>query len=316
VASWWQIGRGALLFLSVAGAFSACGVAFEEKSTADAATTTGTGGTGGTGATGGIAGTGGSGGSGGAGGQPPSGLLVDDALLVRYWIDEAASGTALQVLQDAAPDPLNLTIAFAGVGSFATHDNNRALHFPQPNGAAYASVSIDGTKLAALTGSRRATIEAVVHLEQATNLGDRIVHVGALTSFFSLEATSTTSAKLDYNDADAQGIGLWQVADLNAAGRVVMHAVLNTEAATPSDRVRLYINGVAQPGGTLNPPTLNDAISLPGGQYLVLGNRLPAERSMGGFLHYAALYLEALTQAQIDHNASALLASDDRPDAP
>jgi hypothetical protein len=44
----------------------------------------------------------------------------------------------------------------------------------------------------------------------------------------------------------------------------------------------------------------------------VLGNRLPGERSMGGYLHYAALYLEALSQAQVDQNVAALQLSDDK----
>lgn len=268
------------------------------------------------GATGQTSGGGDVGGSATAGGSAAGGaaaaLLVDDGLLVRYFIDEAASGTQPTTLEDAAAEPLSLAMDYAGAAAFMNIDGRRALMFQMANSAAHAAVPIDGSKLALLNGARRATIEVVAHVQAASTLGTRLLHVGELTSRLSLESNSTTSLKVDFNNVDGDGIGLWAVPDLNAAGRVVVHAVLDTEASDPNDRIALYLDGVRQPG-TLNPPQQNSALAVPSGQHLVLGNRLPAERSMQGLLHYAAIYLEALGQAQIDQNVAWLQAADDQP---
>lgn len=301
----------------------ACGVGFD--GTPASTETSGDGGRGGTAtvattagvganATGGgsIASVGGGGGSSSSSAGGSSSPLADEGLLARYWIDESDSGTSPASLDDAASDPVPLSVVFDDGLAFTSDANHRALRYPQPNQGGHAYALVDGTKLATLNGTHAATLEAVVHLKSATDLGARIVHVGASTSFFSLESNGVTHLKLDYNDVDGLGIGTWTVADLDAAGRVVIHGVVDTDEAAPSDRVRLYIDGVLQSGGTLAPPNQGDAIALPPGQSLVLGNRLPAERSMGGNLYYAALYLTALTQSQIDQNVSALLTSDDR----
>lgn len=321
-----------LAFAISAVALSHCGIAFEadESSATSGAPgggpTTGSAGGPATGPATGGAGTGvatGTGGLGGSGGRGPgaggsagvgggSSVLVDTGLLARYWIDEASEGTDPPSLQDAAPNPQPLTITYADGLVFATNDGNRALLFPSPDQGGLAEVAIDGTKLAAIDGVSAATLEAVIHLTAATSNGDRIIHFGAGTSRFSLEATSTTQLKLDFNHVDGLGIGTWDVADLSVMGRVVVHAVLDTTVDPPSDRVRLHLDGVIQTG-TITPPTKDDVIVLTSGQSLVLGNRLPAARSMGGYLHYAAVYLAPLTSAEIAQNVAVLTASDDAP---
>jgi hypothetical protein len=249
-------------------------------------------------------------GAGGAGGGTGAAALADRELLVRYWIDEAASGTAVSELIDAAATPLPMPISYGGNVSFTETGGHRALDYAQAGADGYAAVPIDGSKLAVLDGATQASMELVVQLTAATNLGTRILHIGdGSWSYFSLEANATNDIKVDWNNVDGDGIGTWPV-DLAPLGRVVVHVVLDTDQAQPNDRIRFYLDGVLQIGN-LAPPSLGDPTSLPAGLHLSLGNRPSGSRSMAGRLFYAALYRTALSDAEIAQNVAALLLSDD-----
>ena len=281
-------------------------------------TTGGTGATGATGATGGTGGIGGMGGTGtaggGDGGTATGGApaLDDSGLIVRYFIDEADSGTVAE-LQDSAPSPLPLSIVASSVMSFTEIGGNRGLTWNAIGLDDRASVAIDGTKIhQRLQGSTTATIELVLDLREATTSASRISHIGWDTENGRLTLRTRDAQLILFHVSDGVPVGEFPV-DLAGSGRVVIHAVVDTDLTTPSDRARLYVDAapVAATGGT--PQALGATIDLSTGRHYVLGNREIGGRSFVGEMFYAALYDEALDPGTIANNTAALQLSDDHP---
>jgi hypothetical protein len=266
-------------------------------------------GVGGAGASGG-GGSAGVGGAGGAWSQPLS--LVSTGLLTRYYIDEAASGTAPTELIDHAPNPNNLLLTYQGEAAFAEVNGNRGLSWLAIEGDSRASIAVAGSKLTQLQAENSATIEIVLEMSEISFSHTRFSHIGdgSEGGRFSLSAPSLTTAQVYISTGSR--IGLWLV-DYKALGRMVMHAVLDTAQADPEQRQRLYINGApaVRIGGS---PVLQDTvIDIGTTTHYVIGNREIGARSGLGTIYYAALYTDALSEADIQNNAAALLFDDDAP---
>jgi concanavalin A-like lectin/glucanase superfamily protein len=254
-------------------------------------------------------GSGGAGASGGSeGGSPP---LLDDELVARYFIDEAASGQTPTTLADAAPDPLPLALSYVPQMTFTEKDGHRGLQFTATELDGRASVLADATKIQdRLAGSLVATIEAVFELEDVSTNGSRIVHIGFDTEwFFSLGSSAPNRLRVFISGTE---IGRF-VTPLPTLGRVVVHAVIDNTQADPEARCRLYVDGspVLRIAGT--PMDQNEAFTLPNGKHFVLGNREIGLRTFQGILYYAALYQTAFTEEQVADNTRALLQYDDTP---
>jgi hypothetical protein len=264
---------------------------------------------------GGAAASGGAGGSGmgGAGGAWPQALaLTDRALLTRYYMDEAASGTAPTELIDHAPNPENLTLTYEGEMSFDEVDGNRALSWAAFEQSSRASMPVAGSKIVQLQATKTATIEVVLEMSQVSSSHTRLSHIGESTDAgqFTLSSSAITRAQLYVNGWNR--IGLWEV-DFQSLGRMVLHAVLDTAQADAEDRQRLYINGApaVRVGGSLAVQDL--VIDVGTTTHYVIGNREIGSRSGLGKIYYAALYTDALTDAEIVNNAATLLFDDDAP---
>lgn len=313
------IGVGVCLAL-FAGCHLAGGLSDLEYSDSTTTETTATGtatataaGGGGYGATGGAAagGVGGTGGSVAGGGMGGGGVpaLSDDGLVVRYFIDEAASGMVAQ-LEDSASDPLPLAITQGPEMAFTELGGHRALAWDAVGQNGRASVAVDGTKVyQALQGATQATIELVVDLRQATSLWSRIFHIGldAEGGLFTLLSTDQNRLMFRLNDVER---GIWPVG-LSSAGRIVVHCVLDTTLAPAADRVRLYVDGSPVASTSTSQPSQGLTIDLLTGRHFVLGNREIGGRSFLGELYYAALYNRALGLATIGEHAARLSSDDD-----
>jgi hypothetical protein len=258
---------------------------------------------------------GGSGGSGASGGAPAQ--LVDDGLLARYFLAEAESGTAPTEAVDAAPNPLALPILQDPVMSYVTEDGHRGLHWTVAGEPGGPRLPILDTKILDLDGVSAATIETVARIEEASVSGSRLVHVGVDSSWhFSLGVASAALIDVPIHFSFGINTALGSAsanfpADFTA-GRMVVHAVFDSTRAVAAERMRVYVNGVAlsaDMGAAF--PVQDDVVSLDGTQAIALGNRLINGRSIHGTLFYGAYYLVAFDDAQIAHNVSILLASDD-----
>lgn len=272
-------------------------------------------------------GAGAGGGAGGAGGGEVDcardrSCLTDDGLVARYFLDEATTGSAPAQVEDAAEAPMPLPLTYGPEMSFAADGAaHSGLSWTAAGADGRASALIDGTKVqSALQGAIAGTIEAVLRIAEVVSGGSRIVHIGTGSEAgrFTLRSETAGQIVLWWN-GDYCG-GAW---DAELPERAVVHGVFDSTVQEPAeDRVRLYINGVpARRSSSVSGycamhasvPPLGTTLDFPDGRHLVLGNRELGERSFSGALYYAALYAKALTPAEIERNAAALLASDDRP---
>ncbi|MGK3987833.1 hypothetical protein WME99_32630 [Sorangium sp. So ce136] len=291
--------------------------------TGGAQSSAGGGGNGGSGAgAGGGESASGGGGAGGSDCASTSTCLTDDGLIARYFLDEAAAGVVPAQVEDAAGAPVPLALTYGEEMSFSADGAaHSGLSWTATAADSRASAPIDGTKIhAALDGSGTGTVEAVLRIADVVVDGSRIIHIGSgqESGRFTLRSEHLGQLELWWNGNYCGGA--W---DAQLPERGVVHAVLDTTVQEPAeDRVRLYIDGVPAPRS--NPvlgycamharvPPVDATLDLAEARHLVLGNREIGGRTFSGALYYAALYAKALTPAEIERNAAALLASDDRP---
>jgi hypothetical protein len=257
----------------------------------------------------------------GGDGQPPEAgprdgtadaqRLVDDGLLVRYFIDEAASGQTPIRLEDSAPAPLTLLLTYTSVLSFTEPaTDHRALRWSTASDNARASAPIIGTKISTvLDPSKTFTLEIVADLRGVGSGEVRLISVAEGTTTYGSIALITNdlvSLRLHLGTSTIY----WPVPFTQ--GRLVLHAVVDTDLATAVDRAVFYVNGAVVPrsGGTspiqgYTPPLLLS-------DYLTVGNVEGAGRSPEGDIFYAAIYTKALSPQQVAANAQQLAVSDDR----
>ena len=237
--------------------------------------------------------------------------LVSDGLLVRYFIDEAASGQTPIRLEDSAPSPLTLVLTYTNALNFAEPaPDHRALRWTAAGDDGRASAPIDGTKISTqLDPSTTFTIELVTHLRGNGAGQNRFISIANGTSTYGSVALITNdlvSLRLHLGTSTIY----WNVPF--AQGRLVLHVVVDTNVATPEDRALLYIDGAPQVRTSGTSPTLGYTPPLLNSDYLTIGNVEGAGRSPEGDVFYAAMYTKALTPQQVASNAQLLIANDDR----
>jgi hypothetical protein len=241
----------------------------------------------------------------GGGGMAPRGFNND--LVVRYSLDEAASGTLPATIYDYAPNPAHLTLAYGGNTSFTEVAGNRGLEWKTLLAAGLAK-EVSPPKLQALTKS--ATIEVVVQLDAVATQCPR---------FFAVSQNKRADhlGRLDLccaNDSIELRINNKRVIDTSFTidkMRHVIHAVVDSNQPNSNDRVEIYIDGVAL--GALNNDNslgLREDIIIGDDSVMVIGNRTDQDRSIKGRLFYVAVYHQAFGAMRAQTHA-AYLASDD-----
>ena len=235
--------------------------------------------------------------------------LVDNGLLVRYYIDEAASGQGPTQLEDAAPTPMPLALHYTNAMSFA-QPASRGLHWTTADDEGRASAPVDSTKIISmLDPSTTFTLEVVASL-QSTGAGeDRFISVANGTTTYGSIALITSdllSLRLHLGTSTVYWSVPW------AQGRLVLHCVVDTNQPTATDRALLYINGALATRTAGNSPSLGYTPPILTTDYLTVGNVEGAGRSPGGDVTYAAIYTTALSPSQVATNAQRLAANDDR----
>lgn len=235
--------------------------------------------------------------------------LVDEGLLVRYFIDEAASGQGPTQLTDSAPTPMALALSYTPALSFV-QSPSRGLHWTTAGDNGRASAPVNGTKiLTALDPATTFTLEIVADLQSVGAGEDRFVSVANGTATYGSIALITSdlvTLRLHLGTAAITWSVPW------AQGRLVIHCVVDTNQATASDRTTLYVNGVPATRTTGTSPIQGYTPPILTTDYLAVGNLEGAPRSPGGSVYYAAIYTTALSPAQIATNVQRLTASDDR----
>lgn len=280
----------------------------------------GLGGAGGRMAEGGGGAGSGAGGQGGQGGAPPA--LVDRGLLVRYFVDEAASGQMPPALTDHGPAPLfDLPIVYDAMVHYAEAGTGRGLQFPANHDAAAHQVIQDTKVRSDLDGVTAATIEVVFEATSAS-LGGGVLFMlmqpGSGDGRFGMGIGANKFPYLELNQdspAVSDASALWNV-DVVGVGRIVLQVVVDTTLPTEAERARLFIDGVlaphhANPPFAVIPPMVGEGIDTCATCELILANRQQGDRFVAGTVYYAAMYTEALTTGELANNVALLTANDD-----
>lgn len=230
---------------------------------------------------------------------PPSGPVV------QYRINEASSGQAPTQVLDAEASPLHLTNTYGSQPVYYSETTGKGLDWGTLRGAGGASVAVDGTKVKThVHGATKAALVAVADLVDVTPL------TGAETPWrLALAPASNTSMSVIVN-----GVGVvWT--GLTITGRHVYHVNIDTNQASSTNRVRLFMDGVDlgnANSGTL--PSQGATIDLQTGRRLNIGNNdipLTNSQSIRGRISYAAIYATTLATTEILSDATALLTDDD-----
>jgi len=278
---------------------------------ASSSTTTGMGGMPSVGGMGGM----GEGGSGGVGGGPTTDPLTDQALVVRYFLDEADTGTVPADALDAAPNPLALPLDY-GMGNLEYSEvapHQRGLTWLVVGDAGHAE-NVVGTKIInRLNNDKRLTIEMVAAIDAPMNGGARPLIIGKsdpgcgnYCDELGLRDTGR-ELRLSFNDDE---VAYWP-APWSATQRSVIHVVVDSTQPNPDDRAVLYVNGVVVSSSQAVTLPLDATLLLSSDGSLSVGNRAEISRSPAGTIHYAAIYEQSFSQARVTAHANRLLVSDD-----
>jgi len=245
--------------------------------------------------------------------EHPADDLASTEIIVRYFLDEAATGKTPIDLEDAAPEPMALTLYSppAEDTGFFELDGNRGLRWGEGTLDTNAYAPVDGKIGSALEGHTAATIEVVVAIDEVSAQSSGISYIGAGTELgrLALRSYGLNTVSLIWKQTEA---GRWRV-DLDQ--RCVLHLIVDTTQPNGS-RAKLYRNGIlaeVDDSVPVTEPASNDTIALGTGAQYVLGNRATGSRSFNGRLYYAALYGVALEENALLNNAQLLLLEDDGP---
>ena len=246
-----------------------------------------------------------------------AGGLVSRGLLVRYFLDEAASGQEETIVHDSADNPLDLPLSYSLVPSqpeFIEVAGNSGLQWTEESEAGAAMVDVGGTKIIdALDGATIGTIEVVIDVDALARgtLSSRFIAIGddAQAGDFALSANTNSGFWFRLNDLTP----FMYAHPIEGGGRKVVHAVMDTSAAMATDRVRLYVDGDLLAPTNGSGPGQGEAISLETQDELIVGNTSAQVSSAAGRVFYAAMYTVALTPDEVADNVAILAVDDDGP---
>ncbi|KKK85923.1 hypothetical protein LCGC14_2768380 [marine sediment metagenome] len=250
--------------------------------------------------------------------------LVDTGLLVRYYIDEAASGQGpAEVLDNSIAPDFDLAITYDTTDlNYNEISGNRGLENTNVDTDARAVKDINDTSDKVrdnIHGAQKATLEAVVRADSFNAGGGRCfgINVGTTDGSFMLRgATSSFQFAAEFGaGVNPQVYRTWTD---GIASRSVFHVVVDTTQATADDRIKVYRDGTLITPTVNDNPALNDTIELDAGSTMFMFNRgtVSFARSMDGVLFYAALYSSAFTSGNVTTNHNILTSDDDTPAAP
>ena len=244
--------------------------------------------------------------------------LVDTGLLVRYYIDEAASGDGPADVLDASGNGYDVPIQYGLFSLFLYTEvsGNRGLECTSEGQAVGGIKSVSDVSDILrdnLHGTQKATMEIVFDPDLYSGGGSRLLSVhpdDGSSGIFTLRATGLTVNQFSWENTIRR---TW---DPGTSARQVVHIVVDTTLATANDRVKIYVNGTLQSPTINSNPALNDTLTLAASSFLNLwcrGDFATPTRAPDGTLFYAAIYNSVFTSGNVTTNFDILTADDDTP---
>jgi len=246
------------------------------------------------------------------------------ALLGRYWFNEAESGQGPTTVFDDQANPVDLTITYDPSMAWTLEDGNRGLRSDAFSHTGQVSGAAEATKYdAALEFATQATFVYVVSwlnppYVQAIG-GFQNYHKNFPVPLAWLQTDNRGVPSVVFRTEGQDIIELRWPPSLADDTRRVFHVVYDSNETTPERRIRLYVDGVDQGYGQLDIgtwPAIGEGLDFAVPKLEVqLMNFITktSSRPMQGTLFYFAVYATALTDRFVAANASALLAGDDGP---
>lgn len=250
--------------------------------------------------------------------------LDDTGLVVRYYLDEAASGSSPTQVNDSGPNAYHLTTINYDSGDMAWVEDsgNRGLDSTTVDSAQRALVQMGnlGSDVVrdALHGGQKFCIEIVVDPRVGSPSNARLFcindQVGSAPQFgLSMPAAAPTLAFF------------WEqsnVAEFDpGAGRHVIHVVVDVTQTTQDDRTKFYVDGVPVEDSNTDIGSSADTLDLSVSTYdLLMLNRNGGggtyNRSPDATLYYAAIYTGDFDAARVEDHYDILVLDDDTPSPP
>lgn len=250
----------------------------------------------------------------------PVSALVDTGVLMRYYIDEAASGTAPSDALDSVADPANLGLVYDGNMAYDEDAaNKRHLESDAVTGDQRGEFSIDDAsdKIRDLDGNEQKwTWEVKVAVDAGTSSNGRIF-VFQRDDVGDNPDLGFTATDQDFRFYWEEAImRTWSITDANTT---VWTAVVDTTQGTANDRIIIYKNGADFSGSTskIADPAQNDTLTLNASAAIFIFNRRGSvgdfDRSFNGRLFYGAAYTSAFSAQDVSDNFDILDPNDDTP---
>jgi hypothetical protein len=246
--------------------------------------------------------------------------LVDTGLFARYYLDEAGSGTGPTVVNDSGPNAYHLNdVVYGSTLSWVTEaGGQRGLHSTTAGQAVYAKRrATTSDALVQLSGGKKWTIEIVAVNVRGTDSYERVVALHPVTHTSVSPLSIVTSAGYFIGSFGNKSGGTFVVDGAwGTTSLAVFHLVIDSTQATVANRAVWYRNGTIRTNGSVNTVPLDQTLTLDTDYELLIFNRHTYNRSPTGTILYAAVYADAMTAADIENNATILLANSDSPVPP
>ena len=251
----------------------------------------------------------------GGGAVAAGGTLIDTNLVVRYFFDEAASGTTPTDVLDASGVGSDFDLAINYGTSDAAYtevSGNRVWEITDETGGPVARLAINDSSdkiRDAIHGAQKATIELVVNVTAASTSAGRLFGItGSGDEGALMVLHDNTVGTFRSNETENIGSFTWTKSE-----RAVWHFVVDTTLATAGDRIKIYKNGSDTSIALDISPDQNTTFVIEATSFLVVGNRAnDGTRGVAGEYFYAALYSGAFSAQDCSDNYDVLTADDDQ----
>ncbi len=241
--------------------------------------------------------------------------LLNEEVLVRWFIDESASGQGMGTVlgHDGYAFDLEL-IDDQGSPVFVEPEaGQRGLLFEQVVSAARLEGVLANTELNEdLAGRQALTIELVLQTDPLDEPRvSTFLYLGRDNQSGTLIGTSMDGVVQVVQLVDAVASAtVTSVRTVGPGQRYVLHVAFDLGGPEP---LVFYVNGTRE-NAIVDPGIAQDTkLPPPPTSRIIVGNCWQGGRANIGVIHYAALYGVAFDDAQAAHNAAALLLSDDQP---
>lgn len=253
------------------------------------------------------------GGVGGTGGETTTSGLSDAGLVVRYWLDDAATLPSPTMIRDAAPSPLDLPLFADPAMTWVALPTGRGLSWSHAGSDGGAWSTVAGTKVEArIDGATAYTVEVVATVAEGQEFGARLTHMGSST--ISRCSLKVYPSGLVLDQLGSSTVGVWNTdwpLSWSSPTRTVYHLVVDTDATLPGFRQRLFVDGAPVQANVQNPFTVGQKVALASGDVFGIGNRPSGSRSIRGAIYYVAIYDRPLALGEVVDHTVILTLSDD-----